>query len=106
MAKYIVKYTLKKGNGENSDFEKLINKISSSCEKIAQATFVIDSDKTARRILESLASVLNIKGNFVEEFYTALPSVLYNSIGADSDNFDTDKIFIGELRGKAAWCWK
>ena len=65
---------------------------------------MIDSEKTANIRISCL--VLNIKGNFVEEFYTALPSVLYNSIGADSDNFDTDKIFIGELRGKAAWCWK
>ncbi len=106
MAKYIVRYALKNRDSENTDLEKILHKISTSCEKIAKATFVIDSEKTARRVMESLASEMNIKDNFMEEFYTALPAALYNTIGADSANYATDKIFIGELRGKAAWCWK
>ena len=74
MAKYIVKFTPKRGNSENSDLEKLINKMSSSCEKIAPATFVINSEKTVRRIVKSLASRMGNKGNFVEEFYTSISS--------------------------------
>ena len=106
MAKYIVTYSLKVKNNENSDLEKILHKISSSCEKIAPTTFVIDSLKTARRIIESLSPVLKIKGNFREEFYTALPAALYDTISEDSVNYDTAKIFIGELRGKATWYCK
>lgn len=84
MAKYIVKFTPKRGNSENSDLEKLINKMSSSCEKIAPATFVINSEKTVRRIVKSLASRMGNKGNFVEEFYTAFPATLYDNLGANS----------------------
>ena len=75
-------------------------------EKIAKTTFIIDSEKTAKRIIEDLASVLDITDNSKEEFYTALPAALYDTIGADSANYNTDKIFIGELRGKASWCWE
>ena len=106
MAKYIIHYALKKIDSENSDLEKKIQKVSASCEKIATATFIIDSEKTARRIIEDLASVLDITDNSKEEFYTALPAALYDTIGADSANYNTDKIFIGELRGKASWCWE
>ncbi len=106
MAKYIIRYALKKGDSENSDLEKKIQEVSASCEKIAKATFVIDSEKTARRIIEDLALVMDIESNLKEEFYTALPAILYDSIGADSMNFQKDKIFIGELRGKAVWCWR
>ena len=85
MAKYIIHYALKKGDSENSDLEKKIQKVSASCEKIATATFIIDSEKTARRIIGDLASVMDIKSNLKEEFYTALPAALYDTIGADSE---------------------
>ncbi len=106
MAKYIVTYSLKKNNNENADLEKMLHKLSYFCEKIAKTTFIIDSEKTAKRIIEDLASVLDITDNSKEEFYTALPAALYDTIGADSANYNTDKIFIGELRGKASWCWE
>ena len=93
MAKYIVKFTPKRGNSENSDLEKLINKMSSSCEKIAPATFVINSEKTVRRIVKSLASRMGNKGNFVEEFYTAFPATLYDNLGANHQNIARKKLF-------------